>query len=55
LQVPGAPPARRLEPGAAHGSFQLPGHSCSGLRLRFLRLAVPAQRWVRYLSHSDSY
>uniref|UniRef100_A0A8C0U5X2 MHD domain-containing protein n=1 Tax=Cyanistes caeruleus TaxID=156563 RepID=A0A8C0U5X2_CYACU len=46
--------------GPAHGSFALPALSSSGLRLRFLRLrgapgAAPAPRWVRYLTHSDSY
>ncbi|NWU41858.1 AP4M1 protein, partial [Hylia prasina] len=59
LEFPCAPPAWRLELGAAHGSFQLPAHSCSGLRVRFLRLCgpagPPAQRWVRYLTHSDCY
>ncbi|XP_023804344.1 AP-4 complex subunit mu-1, partial [Cyanistes caeruleus] len=50
----------RLELGPAHGSFALPALSSSGLRLRFLRLrgapgAAPAPRWVRYLTHSDSY
>ncbi|NXN90692.1 AP4M1 protein, partial [Bombycilla garrulus] len=47
----------------AHGSFELPAWSCSGLRVRFLRLRGPqgppgtptVQRWVRYLTHSDSY
>ncbi|XP_071275197.1 AP-4 complex subunit mu-1 isoform X5 [Agelaius tricolor] len=49
-------PKKPLELGPAHGSFQLPAHSCSGLRVRFLRLqGPPGQRWVRYLSHSDSY
>ncbi|NWH89511.1 AP4M1 protein, partial [Aegithalos caudatus] len=59
LDFPCPVPAWRLELGAAHGSFQLPGLSCSGLRVRFLRLwgppGAPAQRWVRYLSHSDCY
>ncbi|XP_053824556.1 AP-4 complex subunit mu-1 isoform X2 [Vidua chalybeata] len=36
--------------------FKLPAHSCSGLRVRFLRLSgPPAPRWVRYRSHSHSY
>ncbi|NXU39279.1 AP4M1 protein, partial [Drymodes brunneopygia] len=53
-------PAWHLELGPAHGSFQLPSLSCSGLRVRFLRILGPpgspqAQRWVRYLTHSDSY
>ncbi|NWZ88723.1 AP4M1 protein, partial [Poecile atricapillus] len=50
----------RLELGPAHGSFAVPALSSSGLRLRFLRIrgapgAAPAPRWVRYLTHSDSY
>ncbi|NXT69623.1 AP4M1 protein, partial [Chaetops frenatus] len=55
-------PAWHLELGPAHASFELPALSCSGLRVRFLRLSGPpgpgpgpAQRWVRYLTHSDSY
>ncbi|NXR56734.1 AP4M1 protein, partial [Hippolais icterina] len=59
LDFPCSVPAWRLELGAAHASFQLPAQSCSGLRVRFLRLCgppgPPAQRWVRYLTHSDSY
>ncbi|NWS90493.1 AP4M1 protein, partial [Toxostoma redivivum] len=60
LDVSSPGPAWRLELGPAHGSFELPAHSCSGLRVRFLRLsgppgAAPAQRWVRYLTHSDGY
>uniref|UniRef100_A0A8C3MC54 MHD domain-containing protein n=1 Tax=Geospiza parvula TaxID=87175 RepID=A0A8C3MC54_GEOPR len=56
LEVPVLGPSWRLELGPAHGSFELPAHSCSGLRVRFLRLSgPPGQRWVRYLSHSDSY
>ncbi|NWZ16952.1 AP4M1 protein, partial [Agelaius phoeniceus] len=56
LEVPVLRRCWRLELGPAHGSFQLPAHSCSGLRVRFLRLqGPPGQRWVRYLSHSDSY
>ncbi|NXB41734.1 AP4M1 protein, partial [Leucopsar rothschildi] len=60
LDLPCAGPAWRLELGPAHVSFELPGHSCSGLRVRFLRLsgppgAAPAQRWVRYVTHSDSF
>ncbi|NXX70355.1 AP4M1 protein, partial [Spizella passerina] len=56
LEVPSLSRCWRLELGPAHGSFQLPAHSCSGLRVRFLRLPGGAgQRWVRYLSHSDSY
>ncbi|XP_058678981.1 AP-4 complex subunit mu-1 [Ammospiza caudacuta] len=56
LEVPCLSPCWRLELGPAHGSFELPAHSCSGLRVRFLRLSgAPGQRWVRYLSHSDCY
>ncbi|NXS29908.1 AP4M1 protein, partial [Pomatostomus ruficeps] len=60
LELASPVPAWRLELGAAHGSFELPSWSCSGLRVRFLRLSgppgpPPAQRWVRYLTHSDCY
>ncbi|XP_074387556.1 LOW QUALITY PROTEIN: AP-4 complex subunit mu-1, partial [Zonotrichia albicollis] len=56
LEVPNLSRCWRLELGPAHGSFELPAHSCSGLRVRFLRLSGGAgQRWVRYLTHSDSY
>ncbi|NXY27189.1 AP4M1 protein, partial [Atrichornis clamosus] len=49
-----------LDLGAANASFELPSQTLSGLRLRFLRISgppgpPPAQRWVRYLTHSDSY
>ncbi|XP_061220056.1 AP-4 complex subunit mu-1, partial [Neopsephotus bourkii] len=59
-------PLRALGPVAAR--FELPAQSCSGLRLRFLRLAEgagpgagrgssapPPPRWLRYVTHSDSY
>ncbi|NWW13410.1 AP4M1 protein, partial [Oreocharis arfaki] len=60
LEVSCPVPAWRLELGPAHGSFELPALTLSGLRVRFLRLSgplgpPPAQRWVRYLAHSDSY
>ncbi|NXM41616.1 AP4M1 protein, partial [Gymnorhina tibicen] len=60
LESPCPVPGWRLELGAAHASFELPSLTLSGLRVRFLRLSgppgpPPAQRWVRYLSHSDSY
>ncbi|NXL54669.1 AP4M1 protein, partial [Podilymbus podiceps] len=64
---PGAPPglgtgrdlrASLLELGPANLAFELPAHTCSGLHVRFVRLpgmAGSPQRWVRYLTHSDSY
>ncbi|NXC61531.1 AP4M1 protein, partial [Aleadryas rufinucha] len=60
LELSSPVPAWRLELGPAHGSFELPSQTLSGLRVRFLRLSgppgpAPAQRWVRYLTHSDSY
>ncbi|NXS55891.1 AP4M1 protein, partial [Brachypteracias leptosomus] len=60
LEVPGLSRASLLELGPAVLSFELPSHSCSGLRVRFLRGpggpgGAPPQRWVRYLTHSDSY
>ncbi|XP_033928132.1 AP-4 complex subunit mu-1 isoform X1 [Melopsittacus undulatus] len=58
LRSPAPPPA--LPPAAAR--FELPAVTCSGLRLRFLRLAggggagqAPPPRWLRYVTHSDSY
>ncbi|NXF93927.1 AP4M1 protein, partial [Eubucco bourcierii] len=58
LAVPG--PGALLELGPAALSFELPGVTCSGLRVRFLRApgggpGGAPQRWVRYLTHSDSY
>ncbi|NXX87343.1 AP4M1 protein, partial [Urocolius indicus] len=64
LEVPGLSRASLLELGPANVSFELPAHTCSGLSVRFLRLQQPPaaprptqtpQRWVRYLTHSDSY
>ncbi|NWV28920.1 AP4M1 protein, partial [Origma solitaria] len=61
LDLPSPSPSWLLSLGPAHLSFELPSHSCSGLRVRFLRISGPpgppgpAQRWVRYLTHSDSY
>ncbi|XP_063997141.1 AP-4 complex subunit mu-1 isoform X2 [Pogoniulus pusillus] len=58
MAVPG--PGALLELGPAALSFELPGTTCSGLRVRFLRApgggpGGAPQRWVRYLTHSDSY
>ncbi|XP_072704743.1 AP-4 complex subunit mu-1 isoform X2 [Ciconia boyciana] len=58
LEVPGLSRASLLELGPANLAFELPAHTCSGLHIRFVRLPGPAgppQRWVRYLTHSDSY
>ncbi|NXJ58463.1 AP4M1 protein, partial [Spizaetus tyrannus] len=58
LEVPGLSRASLLELGPANLAFELPAHTCSGLHVRFVRLPGPAgppQRWVRYLTHSDSY
>ena len=58
LEVPGLSHASLLELGPANLAFELPAQTCSGLRVRFVRLSGPAgppQRWVRYLAHSDSY
>ncbi|XP_065779952.1 AP-4 complex subunit mu-1 isoform X2 [Muntiacus reevesi] len=47
--------------GPASLSFELPRHTCSGLQVRFLRLAfrpcgsTSPHKWVRHLSHSDAY
>ncbi|NWV59976.1 AP4M1 protein, partial [Malurus elegans] len=51
LEMTSPSPSWRLSLGPAHLSFELPSLSCSGLRLRFLRISGPpglgpAQRWV---------
>ncbi|KAJ8387889.1 hypothetical protein AAFF_G00149240 [Aldrovandia affinis] len=59
LEVPGLSSASLLEVGPVSMSFELPKHTCTGLQIRFLRLSPaqpgPPQRWVRYVTHSDSY
>ncbi|XP_059573857.1 AP-4 complex subunit mu-1 isoform X2 [Alligator mississippiensis] len=59
LEVPGLSGASLLELGPVHMAFELPMHTCSGLRVRFLRCTgmqpgLP-HRWVRYVTHSDAY
>lgn len=48
-----------LEVGPVGLSFELPKYTATGLQVRFLRLSPiqpgPSQRWVRYVTHSDSY
>ncbi|EHH52037.1 hypothetical protein EGM_12402 [Macaca fascicularis] len=67
LPAMGSPPrpllgsAPPLGLGPASLSFELPRHTCSGLQVRFLRLAfrpcgnANPHKWVRHLSHSDAY
>ncbi|KAF6123045.1 adaptor related protein complex 4 subunit mu 1 [Phyllostomus discolor] len=70
MEVPGLPgppgqghstSAPPLGLGPASLSFELPRHTCSGLQVRFLRLAFTPcgsanpHKWVRHLSHSDAY
>ncbi|XP_035291001.1 AP-4 complex subunit mu-1 isoform X3 [Anguilla anguilla] len=59
LEVPGLSSASLMEVGPVSLSFELPKHTCTGLQIRFLRLSPaqpgPPQRWVRYVTHSDSY
>ncbi|ELW64858.1 AP-4 complex subunit mu-1 [Tupaia chinensis] len=70
MDVPGLPgppghgPSTSAAPlglGPASLSFELPRHTCSGLQVRFLRLAfrpcgnANPHKWVRHLSHSDAY
>uniref|UniRef100_A0AAR2LIE9 AP-4 complex subunit mu-1 n=1 Tax=Pygocentrus nattereri TaxID=42514 RepID=A0AAR2LIE9_PYGNA len=51
--------ASLLEVGPVSMSFELPKQTCTGLQIRFLRLSPTqpgmSQRWVRYVTHSDSY
>lgn len=49
-----------MEVGPVCLTFELPKVTASGLHVRFLRLLPtqhrgPTQRWVRYVTHSDSY
>lgn len=59
LEVPGLSSASMMEVGPVSMSFELPKYTCTGLQIRFLRLTPvqpgPSQRWVRYVTHSDSY
>lgn len=59
LEVPGLSSASMLEVGPVGLSFELPKFTATGLQIRFLRLSPvhpgPSQRWVRYVTHSDSY
>ncbi|XP_043359600.1 AP-4 complex subunit mu-1 isoform X1 [Dermochelys coriacea] len=59
LEVPGLSSSSLLEVGPANMSFELPMHTCSGLQIRFLHFTAPPaglpHRWVRYVTHSDSY
>ncbi|XP_054611363.1 AP-4 complex subunit mu-1 [Dunckerocampus dactyliophorus] len=59
LEVPALSSASMMEVGPVGLSFELPKVTATGLHIRFLRLSPvqpgPAQRWVRYVTHSDSY
>uniref|UniRef100_A0A672HBA6 MHD domain-containing protein n=1 Tax=Salarias fasciatus TaxID=181472 RepID=A0A672HBA6_SALFA len=59
LEVSGLSSASMLEVGPVCLSFELPKFTATGLQIRFLRLSPvqpgPSQRWVRYVTHSDSY
>ncbi|XP_068600708.1 AP-4 complex subunit mu-1 [Brachionichthys hirsutus] len=59
LEVPGLSSASLLEVGPVALNFELPKFTVTGLQIRFLRLSPvqpgPSQRWVRYVTHSDSY
>ncbi|XP_049894951.1 AP-4 complex subunit mu-1 isoform X1 [Epinephelus moara] len=59
LEVSGLSSASMLEVGPVGLSFELPKLTATGLQIRFLRLSPvqpgPSQRWVRYVTHSDSY
>ncbi|KAI3374032.1 hypothetical protein L3Q82_022592 [Scortum barcoo] len=59
LEVSGLSSASMMEVGPVGLSFELPKLTATGLQIRFLRLSPvqpgPSQRWVRYVTHSDSY
>ncbi|KAF7652684.1 hypothetical protein LDENG_00093900 [Lucifuga dentata] len=59
VEVPGLSSASMLEVGPVGLSFELPKFTATGLQIRFLRVSPVqpglSQRWVRYVTHSDSY
>lgn len=59
LEVSGLSSSSMLEVGPVGLTFELPKLTATGLQIRFLRLSPvqpgPSQRWVRYVTHSDSY
>ncbi|XP_029028694.1 AP-4 complex subunit mu-1 [Betta splendens] len=59
VEVPGLCSASMLEVGPVSLTFELPKFTATGLQIRFLRLSPVqpglSQRWVRYITHSDSY
>ncbi|XP_051900805.1 AP-4 complex subunit mu-1 [Pristis pectinata] len=59
LEVPGLSASSLLELGPVCMQFELPMTTCSGLQVRFLRITALQpplpHRWVRYVTHSDSY
>lgn len=59
LEVPGLSSASLQEVGPVGMCFEVPKYTCTGLQIRFLRFTPtqpgPLQRWVRYVTHSDSY
>ncbi|XP_038156645.1 AP-4 complex subunit mu-1 [Cyprinodon tularosa] len=59
LDVPALSSASMLELGPVALTFELPKLTATGLLIRFLRLTPvqpgTPQRWVRYVTHSDSY
>ncbi|KAK1800710.1 hypothetical protein P4O66_005901, partial [Electrophorus voltai] len=59
VEVPRLSSTSLLEVGPISMSFELPKYTCTGLQVRFLRLSPTqpglSQRWVRYVTHSDSY
>uniref|UniRef100_G3NAQ8 AP-4 complex subunit mu-1 n=1 Tax=Gasterosteus aculeatus aculeatus TaxID=481459 RepID=G3NAQ8_GASAC len=59
LEAPALGPAPLMEVGPVVLAFELPHLTVTGLQIRFLRLSPvqpgPSQRWIRYVTHSDSY
>ncbi|XP_072096818.1 AP-4 complex subunit mu-1 isoform X2 [Mobula birostris] len=59
LEVPGLSASSLLELGPVCMQFELPMTTCSGLQVRFLRVTASQaplpHRWVRYVTHSNSY
>ncbi|XP_037323277.1 AP-4 complex subunit mu-1 isoform X2 [Pungitius pungitius] len=59
LEASALGPAPLMEVGQVVLAFELPHLTVTGLQIRFLRLSPvqpgPSQRWIRYVTHSDSY
>ena len=59
LSAPASSTTRR-EIGPVNMDFEIPQYSCSTVQIRYLRVvertkSFSPSRWVRYITHSNSY